>query len=164
MQGEVKVTANGLDGHTCSVIRFGTLLADQLVDVICFASTGNPSDTRFTLTYANHADLAGNQALPFGYGWDTQPTLPVYFPPINFAYSNGVAAGPITRLGLGRWSVTLPRTQSVIVVATCRSVLALLARQTAARSRAGTPTASARRWSTSGVRMLKAAPRTSRSS
>jgi hypothetical protein len=79
----------------------------ETIDVQCQDQVGDPIDSRFTLTFVDHAGLKGSGAAKVAYLWTNDPTAHSYSP--NALYSFGKPSGTptIKRPSTGVYRVTL---------------------------------------------------------
>jgi hypothetical protein len=92
--GTVQVTAYGSDGVYCKVAGWAPDGTRQRVKVRCFGPTGNPADSRFTVSYTNRT---GTSTRPLVYVFASQPAAASYTPPANYQYNSTGAANTITK-------------------------------------------------------------------
>ncbi len=105
--GTVKVTAFGVHSNYCKAKSWESADSDELVDVLCFDSAGDPVDEWFTLVYADRSSILANEGAN-GYVWADHPTEPVYTPTLAYQYNSSGATNTITRTAVGLYTVTLP--------------------------------------------------------
>jgi hypothetical protein len=74
--GTVLVTGYGASSDYCKVARWGPTRTTQDVEVRCFDAAAVPTDTPFTMSYAN-PQLSGGE---MGYVWANEPTSDNYVP------------------------------------------------------------------------------------
>jgi len=102
--GTVQVTAYGTDAAYCKVQSWAPSGTNQRILVKCLDSTGAPTDSQFSLSYANLTGTGGN-ALAYVFG--NQPTAASYAPPVNYSFNSTGATNTITR------STTVPGVYTV---------------------------------------------------
>lgn len=94
------VTAYGQGTATCLVSR----PVEEDVDVQCFALSGTPVDTPFTITYANPVSTPH----PMAFIWADQPSPTQYTPDPDHQLNSTGALNTITHTGTGAYTVRLP--------------------------------------------------------
>jgi secreted trypsin-like serine protease len=102
--GTVNVSAHSTGSHACKVGHFQAVGSAQSIVVRCFANTGLPADSRFTLSYAR-ATQPGDR---FGYVWAHDATSASYTALANFSHNSTGAANTVARLGVGHYRVRFP--------------------------------------------------------
>ena len=105
VSGTVLVTAYGPGTNNCKVLSWNPSGTAQLVNIRCFTATGVLTDTRFTMSYANHTGVAGSD---LAYVWANQPTAASYVPSQPYQANSSGATNQIQRLGTGFYLVKLP--------------------------------------------------------
>jgi hypothetical protein len=102
--GHVQVTPYGTGSERCKVSNWNPVGSTLEVRVLCFASTGTPANSRFTLTYVIANSLIGAaaqfSALPSesgAYVWANEATSAFYVPNANYQWDDfSVLPGQIT--------------------------------------------------------------------
>ena len=102
--GTVLVTAYGPSTNNCKVLSWGPSGTAQLVNIRCFTATGVPTDTPFTMSYANDSGFNNDMA----YVLADQPTAASYVPSPPYQANSSGATNQIQRLGTGFYLVKLP--------------------------------------------------------
>jgi hypothetical protein len=103
--GTVKVTGYGPGNTTCGVKNW-TGSPTAYIDVVCYAPTGAPADSPFTLTWADKTSLMGTgPGSPRGYVWASDDTLSSYTPATTYSYNDAGELNTITRLSTGQYVV-----------------------------------------------------------
>ena len=75
--------------------------------ILCADTVGNPVDTQFTVTFADHKTLLGvNRAS--AYAWANDPSNPSYTPSATYQFDSAGGSITITRSSAGVYSVTAP--------------------------------------------------------
>jgi hypothetical protein len=106
--GTVKVTAYGTsNANSCQVVQWVARSPGQNVSVGCFTPSGNPVNSKFTMTFTATDDLLGNGA-PGGYLWADQPTAATYTPDTSYQYDTVGTTATVTMLGTGEWENLFP--------------------------------------------------------
>lgn len=106
--GHVQVTAYGGGTGYCKVQTWNDSGADEVVDVRCFDSAGNPSDEQFTMVFVDGAPLVPKPGAADAYLWASDPMAAAYAPNLGYQHSSAALAGTIARAGVGDYEVTLP--------------------------------------------------------
>jgi len=107
VDGSLQATAvNDLPAR-CKVGKWASTGAGQDINVLCFDPTGNPRDTRFTLTFQYQRALYGGFSPPkyFGYLWNVPPLGPTS---TNYDNPLGPGVNTITPAGTGLSLVRFP--------------------------------------------------------
>jgi hypothetical protein len=108
--GTVHVTASGNFTQHCKVAYWGPRFSDpttQEVAVRCFNQSGAPSDSQFTLSYAEPIVSDG----PMAYLWANQPSPALntpYTPALNWQFNSTGAPNTVTRTAVGVYRALLP--------------------------------------------------------
>jgi hypothetical protein len=103
--GTVNVTGMGPSAKSCKVDYWGHHYADLEVHVRCFDSSGTPSDSAFTTTFARPGGPTSGR---FAYVWADQASAAAYTPDARYSYNSGGGVNLLTRSGTGRYQVMLP--------------------------------------------------------
>jgi hypothetical protein len=105
MNGNVQVTAVGSVAARCGVTAWGSTATALNVKVACFATTGAPLDTAYSLSYAYKRTVFGAANPPklFGYVFDTLGNLPA-----GTNFNSTGSTNTVASAGTGLRLVTLP--------------------------------------------------------
>ncbi len=106
--GHVQVTAFGGGTGYCKVLTWDASGDDEIVDVRCFDSAGNPADEQFTMVFVDGAPLVPKAGAAHAYLWASDPVSPAYVPTLAYQHSSAALAGTIVRAGVGEYEVALP--------------------------------------------------------
>jgi len=108
VDGSLQATAVNGAASRCKVAKWSSSGAGQQILVYCFAPSGAPMNTRFTLTFQYQQSLYGAGWPPkyFGYLWNAPPLGPAS---TNFNSQLGSGVNTITPAGLGLSLVRFPR-------------------------------------------------------
>jgi hypothetical protein len=100
----VKVTPE--QGNLCNVSSWGSNDVEVTVFVRCFDLDGSPTNSHFTMTYANKVNLLGN-GKGYAYAWANKSSSPSYTPDTRYSASKPAGDITITRSGTGIYTVHL---------------------------------------------------------
>jgi hypothetical protein len=110
--GSVKVTAYGYSTGVCKVVSWGPSGGgDEQVNVLCYTSSGAPSDEYFSMVFASGMNLLGDNTMADGYAWADQPSSSSYTPSPQYqrdTVSNESGTITISRPGVGTYDVVMP--------------------------------------------------------
>lgn len=104
--GTVKVTLFGSSGGDCEIGGWHGTATGQLVDVRCFAPSGAPRNSMFSVTYVRRNNLFGLNGATDAYAYASLPQAGRYQPATQFG-SHRHAAVTIVRYGVGQYQVRL---------------------------------------------------------
>jgi D-arabinono-1,4-lactone oxidase len=114
--GTVLATAYGPGTERCKVGGWGLSGNDTVVTVYCFDPSGNPVDTRFTLSFMTDVGLGIRVSEDQHYGayiWADQPIAASYIPNRTYQLNTtGNSINQITRSSTGLYTVNFPRLKS----------------------------------------------------
>jgi hypothetical protein len=107
--GTVLVTAFGTDSKYCKVVFWSSNASSgRTINVHCYTAGGSPSDSQFTVTYANQISNLGVTGAKAGYVWADQPAADSYPPFSSYQYNSSGATNTVSRNGTGNYTVHLP--------------------------------------------------------
>lgn len=103
--GNVQVTAYGGSNAYCNVANWSSALTTLEVNVACFDGSGNPKDSKFSVSYAYRSGAPGSQG---GYVWANDSTSASYTPAGQYQWSSTGGTNTVTRNNVGDYSVFFP--------------------------------------------------------
>lgn len=106
--GTVKVTSYGSTPAACSALLFGPSFTDERIDVACTGPTGDPVDTRFTVSYVEETNVLGDGQLSGAYIWAHSPGTSSYAPIVPYQYNSSGHTDTVRRLAAGKYVAMLP--------------------------------------------------------
>jgi hypothetical protein len=112
--GHVQVTAYGPGPKRCKVGSWGPVGTKQDIRVFCYAPSGNPADSRFTLTYVRDGNVLNEPICcrpdgnPTAYAWADRPSDASYTPEPLYQFTDSAPPITISRLATGSYAVHVP--------------------------------------------------------